>query len=127
MPLVTSTITTRGSGVHLDQSKPQVTNLSTSLSDTFYVSRPVSSIGMVNHGKVMAEGPAYAHQRGKATPVDPFTAEGVKITYDDWLPILEQGAIWNEWTPKDTYTDTVGWSPKWESFARMEVTVKPTK
>lgn len=54
-----------------------MTNLSTSLSDTFYVSRPVSSTGMVNHGKMMAEGLNYAHHQGKAPPVDPFTAEGL--------------------------------------------------
>ena len=44
---------------------------------------------MVNHDKMMAQYPAYAYHRGKVPPVDLFTAKGVGITFDDWLPILE--------------------------------------
>ena len=90
------------------QSNQQVTNLNTSLSDTLYVSRPVSSIGTVNHGKFIAEGHACAPRRGKAPPIDPFTAEDVGITFDDWLPILERAAIWNEWTPEESLMQLAG-------------------
>ena len=38
------------------QSTQQVTKLSTSLSDTLFTSRPISSVGTVSHGKLTAEG-----------------------------------------------------------------------
>ena len=34
-------------------------------------------------------------RRGKAQPVDSFTAEDPEVRFDDWLPILEREAIWN--------------------------------
>ena len=64
-------------------SSQQVTNLSTSLSDVLYVSRPISSTGIANGSKLTTESQACAPRRGKAPPVDPFTAEDVKITFDD--------------------------------------------
>ena len=90
------------------QSNQQVTKLSTSLSDTLLTSRPISSIGMVNHGKLTAEGQTYISRRGKAPPIDPFTAENIRITFDDWLPILERAAVWNEWTPEESLMQLAG-------------------
>ena len=54
-----------------------------------YVSRPISSVGTVDQGKLPADGHAYIPRRGKTPPIDPFTAEDIGITFDDWLPILE--------------------------------------
>ena len=80
----------------------------TSLSDTLYVSRPISSVGTVDHGKLTADGHAYIPRRGKAPPIDPFTAEDIGITFDDWLPILERAAIWNEWSPEESLMQLAG-------------------
>ena len=63
--------------------------MSTSLSDTLYVSRPISTVGTVDQGKLIADGHAYIPRRGKAPPIDLFTAEDIRITFDNWLPILE--------------------------------------
>ena len=91
-----------------NQSNQQVTNLSTSLSDMLYVSRPISSVGTVDQGKPTLDGHAYIPRRGKAPPIDPFTAEDIRITFDDWLPILERAAIWNEWTPEESLMQLAG-------------------
>ena len=56
------------------QSSQQVTNLSTSLSDVLYVSRPISSTGIASGSKLTTESQACAPRQGKAPPVDPFTA-----------------------------------------------------
>ena len=90
------------------QSDQQVTKLSASLSDILPTSRPISSIGIVNQGKLTAEGQTYTSRRGKAPPIDPYTAEDVRITFDDWLPILEQAAVWNEWTPEESLMQLAG-------------------
>ena len=63
--------------------------MSTSLSDILDVSRPISSVGIVHHGKLTTDGHAYIPQCGKAPPLDSFTAEDIRIMFDDWLPILE--------------------------------------
>ena len=91
-----------------NQSNQQVTNLSTSLSDMLYVSRPISSVGTVDQGKLTLDGHAYIPRCGKAPPIDPFTAEDIGITFDDWLPILERAAIWNEWTPEESLMQLAG-------------------
>ena len=83
--------------------------MSTSLSDMLYVSRPISSVGTVEQGKLTADGHAYIPRRGKASLIDPFTAEDIGITFDDWLPILERAAIWNEWTPKESLMQLPGY------------------
>ena len=59
-------------------------------------------IMFTDHGKLT--GNSYAHnlQCGKAPPTDPFIAKDIGITFDDWLPILEKAAIWNEWTPEES-------------------------
>ena len=81
--------TSKPSQISQVQSDQQVTNLSTSLSDTLFVSRPISSIGMVNNGRLTAESHTYTSRRGKAPPIDSFTAEDIGLTFDDWLPTLE--------------------------------------
>ena len=90
------------------QPDQQVTKLSASLSDILPTSRPISSIGIVNQGKLTAEGQTYTSRRGKAPPIDPYTAEDVRITFDDWLPILERAAVWNEWTPEESLMQLAG-------------------
>ena len=42
-----------------NQSSKQVTNLSTSLTDALYVSRPICSVGTTDRGKLT--GDSYAH------------------------------------------------------------------
>ena len=79
-----------------NQSSKQVTNLSTSVTDALYVSRPICSVGTTDCGKLTGDSYAHHPQRGKAPPIDPFTAEDIGITFDDWLPILERAAIWND-------------------------------
>ena len=121
-----------------DQSNQQVTtNLSISLSDMLYVSRPISSVGTVDQGKLPADGHAYIPGCGKAPPIDPFNAEDIGITFDDWLgedigitfddwlPILERAAIWNEYTRR--VTKATGWPLKRASITRIEVTVARRK
>ena len=39
-----------------------------------------------------------APRRGKAPPVDSFTAENKEIRLDDWLPTLDRAATWNGWS-----------------------------
>ena len=87
------------------RSNQQVTKLSTPLSDTLLTSRPISSIGTVHHGKLTAEGQTYTSRHGKEPPIDPFTPENIRITFDDWLPIL---AVWNEWTPEELLMQLAG-------------------
>ena len=87
-----------------DQSNQQVTNLR----PIRPISRPISSVGTVDQGKLTADGHAYIPQHGKAPPIDPFTAEDIGITFDDWLPILERAAIWNEWTPEESLMQLAG-------------------
>ena len=69
------------------QSSKQVTNLSTSLTDALYVSRPICFVGTTDCGKLTGDSYAHYPQHRKAPPKDPFTAEDIGITFDDWLPI----------------------------------------
>ena len=88
-----------------NQPNQQVTNLSTPLSDALYISKPICSIGTVDCGKLTADSHAYIPRRGKAPPIDPFTAEDIGITFDDWLPILERVTIW---TPEESLMQLAG-------------------
>ena len=65
------------------QSNQQVTGLNSLLSDVLYVSRPISSRGTATGSKSATENQACAPSRRKAPPVDPFTAQDAKITFDD--------------------------------------------
>ena len=42
--------------------------------------------------------PSSSHRRGKAPPVDSFSAESLDEQWDDWLPTFERAAEWNSWT-----------------------------
>ena len=48
------------------------------------------------------------HRRGKAPPIDEFTAEDRHITFDDWLPILERAATWNGWSKEESLMQLAG-------------------
>ena len=45
---------------------------------------------------------------GKAPPVDPFTGEDPEICLEDWLPLLERAATWNEWTEEEHLLQLAG-------------------
>jgi len=47
-------------------------------------------------------------RRGKALPIDEFTAEDSRTTFDDWIPILERAANWNNWTPEESLMQLAG-------------------
>ena len=47
-------------------------------------------------------------RRGKAPPVDPFTAEDKELRFDDWVPILERAATWNNWSEEEKLMLLVG-------------------
>jgi len=57
--------------------------LSTSSSDVLYVSRLISSAGIVSGGKLATESQGCVPHQGKAIPVDPFTAEDAMIISTD--------------------------------------------
>ena len=61
----------------------QVTCVSSSLSNALSTSRPISSVGI--GGTMVGE---LSARRGKAPPIDLFTAESIGITFDDWLLTL---------------------------------------
>ena len=48
-------------------------------------------------------------RRGKAPPVDSFTAEDPEVRFDDWLPTLERAAIWNGWSGEETLMQLAGY------------------
>ena len=43
-------------------------------------------------------GPEVSRKRGKAPPIEYFSAEDPEILLDDWLPTVENAAKWNGWT-----------------------------
>ena len=88
----------------------QVTYVSSSLSNALSTSRPISSVGI--GGTMVGE---LSARRGKAPPIDLFTAGSIGITFDDWLLTLERTAIWNGWTSDEALMPLEG-----ESLARME-------
>ena len=47
-------------------------------------------------------------RRGKAPPIDPFSAEGAETEFDDWLPTLEHAATWNVWSDEDKLLQLAG-------------------
>ena len=116
--LVTSTIGQRLSGESQIpeapvprswQSHQQVTSLNSLLSDVLYVSRPISLTGTATGNKSATENQACAPRRGKAPPVDLFTAQDTKITFDDWLLTLERAGRWNEWTAEESLMQLAGY------------------
>ena len=49
------------------------------------------------------------YRRGKAPPIDEFTGEDRRITFDDWLPILERATTWNGWTQDELLMQLTGY------------------
>ena len=47
-------------------------------------------------------------QRGKAPPVDPFTAEDKELRFDDWVPILERATTRNNWSEEEKLIQLAG-------------------
>ena len=44
-----------------------------------------------------------------APPIDEFTGEDRRITFDDWLPILGRAATWNGWTQDELLMQLTGY------------------
>ena len=67
----------------------QETRLSTCLYDVVSVGRPVCSTGTTSGSKLLGTSHVYIFRHGKVPPVDHFTADDVKTTFDDWLLTLQ--------------------------------------
>ena len=92
----------------------QVTNVSTSLTSAPFISRPINSAGTAaTRTFTVTAAPGGNNQsqcrRGKAPPIDEFTGEDSRITFDDWLPILERAATWNGWTQDELLMQLAGY------------------
>jgi len=85
-----------------------VTGKNVSLSNTPFIHRPISSIGIANCDRITPDNPVSMPCHGKAPPIDPFTAEDITITFDDWLLIVERAASWNAWTSDETLMQLAG-------------------
>ena len=79
--------------------------MSTISSGPFLTSGPVNSTGVATAGTVAntaltaLSGDNQSQCRhGKAPLIDEFTGKDSRVTFDDWLPILERAATWNGWT-----------------------------
>ena len=85
-----------------------VNNKCVSLSNTSFINRPISSIGVASCDRITPDNPVTTLHHGKAPLIDSFTAEDITITFDDWLLILERAATWNGWTPDETFMQLAG-------------------
>lgn len=47
-------------------------------------------------------------RHGKAPPIDPFDGENVDVRFDDWLPMLQRAATWNDWSEEETLIQLAG-------------------
>ena len=47
-------------------------------------------------------------RRGKAPPIDPFSASDRAVSFDDWLPCLERATSWNAWTEEEKLMQMAG-------------------
>ena len=47
-------------------------------------------------------------RRGKAPPIDHFSAESAETEFDDWLPTLEHAATWNIWSDEEKLLQLAG-------------------
>ena len=97
------------------QPEEQVTSASNTLSGALLTSRPVSSAGAVTTETFTATAAPWGRDQsqcrccGKAPPIDKFTGEDRRITFDDWLPILERAATWNGWTQDELLMQLTGY------------------
>ena len=46
--------------------------------------------------------------RGKALPIDKFTAEDGRTTFDNWIPTLEKATSWYNWTAEESLMQLAG-------------------
>ena len=49
-----------------------------------------------------------SQRRGKAPPIDPFSAEDKEIRFDDWISTLERAATWNNWSEEEMLMQLAG-------------------
>ena len=47
-------------------------------------------------------------RRGRAPPIDKFSAESPEVRLDDWLPSLQRAASWNKWTEEEQLIQLAG-------------------
>ena len=47
-------------------------------------------------------------RRGKAPPIDPFSAEELDEQWDEWLPTFERVAEWNNWSDAECLLQLAG-------------------
>ena len=47
-------------------------------------------------------------RRGKAPPIDPYTAEDSEVRLEDWLPTLDRAATWNGWSDEEKLMQLAG-------------------
>lgn len=47
-------------------------------------------------------------RRGKAPPVDSFSAENPETQFEDWLPTLRRAADWNGWSDEESLIQLAG-------------------
>ena len=86
------------------QPEKQVTNVNTSLSSALFTSRPVNTAGAATTGTCTVTTAQWSsHQsqccHGKAPPIDEFTSEDSRITFDDWVTYTQKSSYtWKEWT-----------------------------
>lgn len=61
-----------------------------------------------DHGMDEPNGMSLPHRRGKAPPVDSFSAEGLDEHWDEWLPTFERAAEWNNWNDTERLLQLAG-------------------
>ena len=82
---------------------PQVTCVSSSLSNVLSTSR--HTCPDTTERAMLGD---HSARRGKAPPIDLFTAESTEVTFDDWLLTLERAATWNGWTSSEALMQLTG-------------------
>ena len=46
---------------------------------------------------------------GRAPPIDTFTGESADVLWEDWLPIFERAAHWNNWSEEEKLLQLAGY------------------
>ena len=71
-------------------------------------SAPTSGGSVTREAEEETSIPSSSHRRGKAPPIDPFSAESPDEQWDDWLPTFERAAEWNGWTDSERLLQLAG-------------------
>ncbi len=66
----------------------------------------LSSIGVATSR--VGPGQRPVGRRGKAPPVDPFSAENPEVRLDDWFPTLDRATVWNGWSDEEALMQLAG-------------------